>query len=181
MSTKLQLADSASRKINFKEEFLPKSMFERLMGFLQIYPTVDGFATATNKKLPKYITLDETDREAWAEDFFFTSDSNLRNELLYLFPPKQCLTRVLGWAAKTSVQFVLLFHVFDAWPLGFGKLRMRKNIKIWQLPVDTALTIIPAEKKLEIWGETFQGFVNKRAKQTVLLTANVYGPFRSDY
>ena len=120
--------------------------------------------------------MDETDRESWSEDFFQTSHSNLRNELLYLFPPKQCLNRVLKWAHTTDMQFILIFHVFDAWPLGFGKLKSKENIRCYQLPVDFAFTIIPAEKEVKIGEVIYRGFLNKRAKQTVIVTSGLIGP-----
>ena len=148
------------------------------MELLQFYPTVDAFATKANKKVAKYISLDYTDDEKWSEDFFHTSEFVLREELLYLFPPKQVLTKVFAWARFTSAPFIMIFHVFDFWPLGFEFIKNKPNTRIWQLPVDMAYTIFPCEKLLLLNDKVYFGIPNKRAKQTIVVISNVIGPVK---
>ena len=69
VSTSIQPADLPSRKIDFREEFIPQSIFEIILEFIGINPTVDGFATEANAKCDKYITLDVFDDGCFACHF----------------------------------------------------------------------------------------------------------------
>ena len=50
-----QLADEASRFVDFNEEFVPKTLFQEFCDQIRVTPTVDVFATRANKKCNKWI------------------------------------------------------------------------------------------------------------------------------
>ena len=180
ITTKLQLGDRPSREISLNDEFLPNPVFkevERLAGFKA---HVDCMADQFNTKCERYIRWRNNfipEPNAIGLDFLNTLPAKLKNLNLYIFPPKNCFTKVAVCLAKNyaSSPFILIFHRFYDLPIGCEKLLALPHAKLYTLTNSTgprtALTFVPSEKKVTLklpGGNLYQilGTPNIRPKST---------------
>ena len=174
-STKLQLADEPSRKIDWGEEFIPWPRFIQICTKFDFFPQIDLMATRNNTKAKKYI--------AWGKpynipseltkcigiDFFSHDPIDIINEKLYIFPPKVLTSKVAIHLAKYyhKHRFMFIFHVMGCLPLGLENL-IQREAKIFQITNEN-LSIIPCENQLDFDGNQYAGKWNKRTKNTFIL------------
>ena len=167
VSTHYQLADEASRNINWNEEYIPEIEFARLCNHLQIVPTIDLFASRANHKCPKWINFGlENFPGCVGFDFFAFNPKLVKNQVLYAFPPKNIINKVAAHLDQfyKNHKFVLIFHVFAEIPIGIPILLKRAVLKKVEIT-----TIIPAEFELMFEGQKHWGFFNTKPKATYAL------------
>ena len=171
VSTHYQLADEASRNINWNEEYIPEIEFARLCNQLQIVPTIDLFASRANHKCPKWINYGlENFPGCVGFDFFAFNPKLVKNHVLFAFPPKNIINKVAAHLDKfyKKHKFVLIFHVFAEIPIGIPILLKRAVLKKVEIT-----TIIPAEFELFFEGQKHWGFHNTKPKATYALCHNL--------
>ena len=170
ISTHYQLADDKSRQVGWNEEYLPQCFFHRLCRTQKFFPKVDAMATKANSKCPKYITLgkDFSDR-CLAFDFFSYPPSKLESIPFYIFPPKNVFPLVAAhlWKFYMKHEWMLVFHSFGDFPSCVAPFLKHKNIL--KLELESAFTIVPAEKKLLVGEEVHWGFRNRKPAKTFVL------------
>ena len=170
VSTHYQLADEASRNINWNEEYIPKSEFQRLCDLLNIVPSIDLFASRANFKCPKWINYGlENFPGCVGFDFFAINPNLFKNQFLFAFPPKNIVNKVATHLNRfyKKHKFVLIFHVFAELPIGIPILLERSRL----VELDIT-TIIPAEFELIFNEQKHWGFVNTKPKATYALCHN---------
>ena len=173
INTHNQLADEASRYVDYNEEFIPKSLFRSTCDHLKVYPTVDAFATAANTKCMRYITFGLSgDPNCIAFDFFTIDPKVLLSEILWIFPPKNQIQQAMAHLARyyQNHRYLLVFHSFGETPLGLPLLFQQGGAlaNFSRFPV----TIIPAEKELHFSEQLFYGFWNTKVRATKILKMN---------
>ena len=136
--------------------------------------TVDVFATKANTKCNKYINFGlSADPNCIAFDFFSTSPSELLNEILWIFPPKNLIDQTSAHLARyyKKHRYILVFHSFGEVPHGIPTLmQLGGRVKAFsQFPV----SIVPAEKQLMFEGQRFYGFWNDKTRATKMLCMNI--------
>ena len=168
-----QLADEASRYIDFNEEFVPKSLFLELCDQLKVVPSVDVFATRANKKCTKWINFGiDSSPDCISFDFFSTSPKMLKSEILWCFPPKNLINQTVSHLIRyyRNHRVLLVFHCFAELPSGISTL-LQFGGKIYNFPKFPA-TIVPAEKQLIFRDQLFYGFWNEKVRATKVLKLN---------
>ena len=128
---------------------------ERMAGFRC---TVDCMASDTNTKCKKYIKWQDDKISASnciAFDFLNTLPKSLVNETLYIFPPKNCFTKVAVHLYKhfKNTRFILVFHKIYELPLGSEKLLSLPKVKLVKLaPLNhnNVITFFPSEKRVTL-------------------------------
>ena len=173
INTHNQLADEASRFIDYNEEFIPSKLYSLTCNNLGVNPTVDAFATAANTKCPRYITFGLSgDPNCIGFDFFTIKPADLLNEILWIFPPKNQIQHVMAHLARyyENHRYLLVFHSFGETPLGLPLLLQQggKLSNFLKFPA----SIIPAEKELYFMGQLFYGFWNQKVRATKILRMN---------
>ena len=172
INTEDQIADEPSRFIDWNEEFYPKILWAQDMSKLGVTPSVDCFASEANFKCDKWINFGlSSHKKCIAFDFFSINPEYLLQEVLYIFPPKNLLTKVVSHIVRyyTTHQIVLVYHQFNEVPMAIPKLDgLRKREIIFREP----RTIIPAEFQLKIEDQLFYGFWNRKAKALKILAIN---------
>ena len=171
-STTIQKADEPSRTINYSEEFIPQFLFQKYCDLFDIVPTVDCMATYANTKCNKFISwkpvdnVHENPQKRIACNFFAQSHKDLAKETLYLFPPKRFNNKVAAHLSKffMKIPFIFIFHAIGELPMAIANL-VSKGAKLYPIS-DINVSIIPAEKRLEVNGQTFMGFWNTKSKST---------------
>ena len=142
------------------------------MSKLGVTPSVDCFASEANFKCDKWINFGlSSHKKCIAFDFFSINPEYLLQEVLYIFPPKNLLTKVVSHIVRyyTTHQIVLVYHQFNEVPMAIPKLDgLRKREIIFREP----RTIIPAEFQLKIEDQLFYGFWNRKAKALKILAIN---------
>ena len=174
-STKLQLADEPSRRINWNEEYIPWPRFHQICSKFNYYPDIDMMATRSNSKAQKYIawgkpyTIQSDIIECIGVDFFAVNPKDFTTEKLYIFPPKSMVSRVIIHLATyyKKHKYMLIFHAFGTFPLGLENL-IKQGAKLHQC-LDKEISIVPCEHKLEFQGHQYAGKWNSRAKETFIL------------
>ena len=172
INTHDQLADEPSRFIDWNEEFYPKVLWTEDMKALNVIPTVDCFASEANFKCEKWINFGLSGHKGCISfDFFSTNPEKLKKEILYVFPPKNLLTKtvmhLVRYYAKHKI--VLVYHQFNEVPMAIPHLSgFQKRYLHFKKP----RTIIPAEFQLTINNQLFYGFWNKKAKALKILALN---------
>ena len=116
-------------------------------------------ASDTNKKCDYYIKWQD-DRIASdncvAFDFLNTQPSKLKHKRLYVFPPKNCVTKTAIHLYKhfKNTKFIFIFHKIFELPLGCEKLLLLPNSKLVKLApqngCNSVLTFFPSEKKVTL-------------------------------
>ena len=174
-STRLQLADEPSRKINWNEEFIPWPRFIQICEKFQFFPDIDMMATRQNTKAKKYIawgkpyTIPDEMTECIGIDFFAINPNEFKQQKLYIFPPKSIVTKVIIHLATyyRNHDYMLIFHAFGALPLGLENL-INQGATLHQC-VNREISIVPCEHILEFQDQQYAGKWNSRAKETFIL------------
>ena len=181
--TTLQLGDKPSREISLNDEYIPSPIFkeiERLAGFKA---QVDCMADSFNTKCEHYIRWRNdglAHPKSLGLDFLNFDPAKIRNKKLYIFPPKNCFTKVAAHLVKYygRTPFILVFHKFYELPIGCEKLLALPHAKLYTLtPSNTnrqAVTFIPSEKKVTLKlpnGDKYKilGTPNSRPKATCVI------------
>ena len=174
INTNDQLADEASRAVNFNEEFIPMKIFTSLCTRLRVKPTIDVFATKANTKCKSYISFGlNNDPNCIAFDFFIVKPDDLVNDIMWVFPPKNLIHQTMAHLARfySNHRYLLVFHSFGESPLGLPKLLEQggRLVGFSKFPA----SIVPAEKKLIYEGQLFYGIWNDKVKATKILLMNL--------
>ena len=172
INTHDQIADEPSRFIDWNEEFYPKILWAQDMNSLGVFPTVDCFASEANFKCEKWINFGLSSHEKCIGfDFFSMNPDRLFDEILYIFPPKNLLTKVIAHIVRyyTTQRMVLVYHQFNEVPMAIPKLT---TLKTRDLVFREPRTIIPAEFQLKIENQLFYGFWNRKPKALKLVAIN---------
>ena len=159
LPTKYQLADEPSRDIRKSEEFLPMVHFKFLESLAGIKLHVDCMATQANAKCPEYVGLKPTELENTVHfdhtkqiflDFNQLRPTNVTGKNLYIFPPKNYLSKVAALLRRHFMDhpFVLLFHRWDELPLAITPLLNHKKSILVLLSDNKAITYFPAENNV---------------------------------
>ena len=174
VSTKCMLADEPSRKINFNEEFLLSIKFREIESKLNVKFDIDLMATSANTKCKEFIGLHPVyDHGQIGTDFFaYTGEKWLRKKL-YIFPPKNIITKALRhiFTGFTRNKIAILMKVINEFPPGFENCFHHKKCYVYAL--ENEITIIPSEKKLLLDDEVIAGDFNKIATKSILITLNL--------
>ena len=174
INTEDQLADEASRFIDYNEEFIPSSLFYEVCENLKVQPTVDAFATTANKKCSKFISFGlNSDPNCISFDFFSMTPKLLKNEIAWIFPPKNLIDQVTAHLGRyyQNHRYILIFHSFGELPHGIPML-LEQGGKLSKFPRFPA-SIIPAEKQLIFRDKLFYGIWNDKVKATKILSMNI--------
>ena len=157
--TKIQIGDKPSREISMNEEYLPKPMFRVLEKIAGFRCQVDCMASDTNKKCKLYLKWQD-DRLASpnciAFDFLNTKPKLLLNKSLFIFPPKNIVSKAAVHVFKhfKATRFIFLFHKIFELPMGCDKLLTLPNTKLVKLaPLDgnnNVITFFPSEKRVTL-------------------------------
>ena len=169
INTHNQLADEASRFVDFNEEFIPSKVFHSTCEKLQIMPTIDVFASAANKKCEKWVNFGISgDPTCVAFDFFSIRPADLLKEILWVFPPKNLIQQTMAHLARyySNHRYLLVFHSFGETPLGLPLL-MQNGGRLESFSRFPA-SIVPAEKQLYFENQLFYGFWNDKVRATKL-------------
>ena len=174
-STKLQLADLPSRKIDWNEEFIPWQKFFQICKKFNFFPDIDMMATAQNTKAKQYIMWGKPYHKqsgmtsCIGTDFFAMDPKQFKEYKLYIFPPKPMTSRVAIHLAKfyENHQYMMIFHAFHNIPLGLENL-INQGARLMQC-AEPELSIIPCEYQLEYKGNKYAGKWNNRSKTTFIL------------
>ena len=173
ISTDYQLADESSRFINYNEEYLPKSFFEKIVVGLNVRPQVDLFASQANAKCDQWINFGPTNHKSCLGfDFFCHNPARLKGKILYAFPPKNIIDKAIYHLTRyyKHHKVMLIMHVFNEWPPATPQL-IQIGAKMQKL--ESPCTVIPAEFQLEIDGHMHYGFYNNKPKATYLCSWNI--------
>ena len=174
-STSIMKADEPSRIVDFDEEYIPMYLFEKFCARFNIFPTIDCMATFANTKCKNFISWKpcknnhNNSQTNFGCNFFAQKISTLRDEILYIFPPKRLTNKVASHLGKyfMNTKFLLIFHAIGELPMSIGKL-IHLGAKLYVLNEDK-ISIIPSEKRMEANGQTFIGFWNTRHKMSYAL------------
>ena len=172
INTHDQLADESSRFIDWNEEFFPKVYWAEDMTALGVTPTVDCFASEANFKCDKWINFGlSKNKGCIGFDFFSTDPRLLAREVLYIFPPKNLLTKTVMHLVRyyPAQKMILVYHQFNEVPMVIPHL---SGMKQRVLEYNEPRTIIPAEFQLKIHDQLFYGFWNRKAKALKILALN---------
>ena len=174
VNTENQLADEASRFIDYNEEFVPQILFNELCNKLKITPSLDAFASKANRKCPKWINFGiHSDPNCVAFDFFTVKPSALESEILWIFPPKNLINQTIAHLVRyfRKHRFLLVFHSFGEIPLALPSL-LDLGGRLHSFSRFPA-TIIPAEKELIFKTQKFWGIWNEKPRATKIVTLNI--------
>ena len=172
INTHNQLADEPSRYIDWNEEFYPTILWEEDRKFLKVQPTVDCFASEANFKCKKFINFGlSKHKNCIGFDFFSTNPQKLRTEILYCFPPKNILNKVVTHLVRyyKKHKWILVYHQFNEVPFAIPKLRF---LQTKERKIRGPRTIIPAEFQLKIEEQLFYGFWNQKPKTINWIAVN---------
>ena len=102
-------------------------------------------------------------------DFFSIDSKTIEQYKLYIFPPKQLVSKVAIHLAQyyKNHQYMMIFHAFSNIPLGLENI-INQKARILQIE-EKELTIIPCENQLEFQGDIYAGKWNNRSKTTFIL------------
>ena len=157
------------------EEFMPQPTFNKLQKAAGFKCTIDCMATKANAKCKKFIQWQDdkiTVSNCIAFDFLNTLPRKLVNERLYIFPPKNCLTKTAVHVFKhfKNTKFIFVFHKIYELPLGCEKLLSLPKAHLVKLaPTQdqaTVLTFFPSEKRVTLE-------LDNKDKYLILGTPNV--------
>ena len=176
ISTKLMLADEASRRTGFLEEFVPQHIFQAIIEFLSIQPTIDGCAKMANKKLDRYCSRFDIFEKPTFVNFPCLNPNILIKEIWYLFPPRPILPKIVNLICHHKLVTLLVFHIWREIPACVTPLFCKPN-KILKFDSTTRITLIPAEKNILVDSRKLQGFFNHSIEATYVIYTNPIGPF----
>ena len=170
VNTHDMIADGPSRVVDWNQEFIPKSIFNKLCLNLNIRPTVDVFASKANAKCEKWVNFGLTGEDnCIGFDFFSMNPLNLTNEFLWVFPPKNIVNLAATHLTRyySNTDFAFLFHSFGEWPIGIASLIQMGGI-VYDIP-NAPISIVPAEFQLHFEDQLFYGVWNSKIKATKIL------------
>ena len=169
------VADAASRRIGYKEEFVPSHIYDALIAFFGFYPTADGFATSANKKCEKYCARYAVFEKPNFVDFISLPPEDLQSEWWYLFPPRALLGETVKLIDKFKLSTILIFHIWQEIPPEVHVIYKRPN-KIVKLDKSMRITLIPAERSIILDSKQLQGYFNHNIEKTFIILTNPKGP-----
>ena len=172
INTHDQIADEPSRFVDWNEEFYPKVLWEEDMNQVGIIPTIDCFASEANFKCDRWINFGLSQHKGCIGfDFFSMDPEKMKGEILYVFPPKNMLTKTIMHLVRyyTTSKIVLVYHQFNEVPMAVPHLSVFSQRSI---QFNQPRTIIPAEFQLRIKEQLFYGFWNKKAKALKIIALN---------
>ena len=176
VGTEIQLGDRPSRRVDLNEEFLPQAHFRAICNHIGTFPQVDSMSTADNKKCKWFIPW-RPSRSKWAinNDFLAMKPENVQNKILYIFPPKNMLARVLSHVQSNFMnsRFIMIVHVFKEWPLGVQMFQNNKKSKIFYLDTNRHWTLFPSESEMNLEGKVVRGRPNTRVAKFLVITHNL--------
>ena len=121
--------------------------------------TIDCMASDTNKKCNKFLKWRD-DRINLSScigfDFLNTDPKMLSNHSLFIFPPKNIVTKTAVHVFKhfKNTKFIFLFHKIFELPMGCEKLLSLPNTKLVKLAPSehskNVLTFFPSEKRVTL-------------------------------
>jgi hypothetical protein len=144
------LADEASRVLDLNEEILNPNCLTWLETQLIKKPNIDGCATFANKKYKKYISRFKETENHWTN---FLTYSPEKNDVLYLFPPKNAQNFMAKklFTKYENLPFVAIFHTFEKTPF-FLPFKPKKSRLINLSNKFDNPTLTPSKNKSENWG-----------------------------
>lgn len=156
--TKIQIGDRPSREISLNEEFLPKPSFKTLQRIAGFQCNIDCMASDTNKKCKKFLKWRDkvTLPSCVGFDFLNTNPKLLSNNSLFIFPPKNIVTKTAVHIFKhfKNTKFIFLFHKIFELPMGCEKLLTLPNTRLVKLAPSeyskNVLTFFPSEKRVTL-------------------------------
>ena len=173
IDTENQLADAASRHIDYNQEYVPKILYRQFCRQIRVQPTIDVMATRANRKCVKWVNFGlDLHPDCIAYDFFSVDPKSLLADILWIFPPKNLIQQAMAHLARhyKNHRWLLVFHSFGEMPLGLPALLQLggKLTKFHRFPA----TIVPAEKKLVFENQEFWGIWNDKVRATKILRMN---------
>ena len=157
--TALQIGDRPSREISLNEEFIPKPSFKILQKIAGFCCDIDCMASDTNTKCKKFFKWQD-DRIRMSScvgfDFLNTNPKPFINKSLFIFPPKNIITKTAVHVFKhyKNTKFIFLFHKFYELPMGCDKLLTLPNTKLVKLApregLNNVITFFPSEKRVTL-------------------------------
>ena len=153
--TLYQLADKPSREISLNEEFLPHAAFRELERVAGFRCTIDCMASDTNAKCQKYIKWRDDNinyKNCLSIDFLMTPTAKLKNDRLYVFPPKNVMAKTADHLLEyfSHHKFIFVYHQFDELPLAVVRLLSLTSTRHLTLTDKQAITFIPSEKRVTL-------------------------------
>ena len=167
ISTLFQVADRPSRRILWNEEFIPMKIFQRIQQKIGVRFEIDLMATPQNAKCERFISWCQTPT-SWHTNLFTIKPAKLQGYTCYCFPPKNLLAQTLTFVKNNLMhtKIVIIFHVWAEWPLSVTTFQRQKNVRFVKLHPNwlnfPALSLIPSEKKVEIYDQSFCASFNTR-------------------
>ena len=145
------IADKDSRAVDFSEEYIPMPLYDQICVEMDIQPTVDLMASESNRKTKWFVNRGPTNHpDCLGIEFFSISPIRLEGHVLYVFPPKVMLTRVLSTLANsfTKFQILLIFPVWEEMPVGWARVTKAFDKVKMLVYRNGPLSIIPDDKQL---------------------------------
>ena len=145
------IADKDSRVVDYSEEYIPTPLFEQICMEMGINPTVDLMASESNRKTKWFINRGPSNHpDCLGIEFFSISPMRLEGHVLYVFPPKVMLTKVLSTLANsfTRFQILLIFPVWEEMPVGWARVTKAFDKVKMLVYRNGPLSIIPDDKQL---------------------------------
>ena len=128
---------------------------------------IDLMATPQNAKCERFISWCQTPT-SWHTNLFTIKPAKLQGYTCYCFPPKNLLAQTLTFVKNNLMhtKIVIIFHVWAEWPLSVTTFQRQKNVRFVKLHPNwlnfPALSLIPSEKKAEIYDQSFCASFNTR-------------------
>lgn len=151
----MQLADKPSREVSLNEEFLPHPIFHQLELLAGFKAEIDCMASDTNYKCSRYIKWRDDKlmfRKCLGINFFHVKPALLKDANLYVFPPKNCMTKTANFLFRLYERnnFIFVFHIFAELPLGCERLLTLPHARLEKLTDKHAVSFFPSEKRVTI-------------------------------
>ena len=155
--TSIQIGDRPSREISLNEEYIPKASFAVLQRIAGFRCDIDCMASDTNNKCKNYVKWRDDkihNSHCIGFDFLNINPAKFINKSLFIFPPKNIVTKTAVHIFKhfKNNKFIFLFHKIYELPMGCEKLLTLPNTKLVKLaPLDdnkNVVTFFPSEKKV---------------------------------
>ena len=170
--TTQQLADEASRLVDWNEEIFNPTIFPLFYQWLQMDITLDAMSQFYNTVCPWFVSR-APDPRAWATDFFKVKNFGENN--IYVFPPKPMQKYAAQHLVKYAMQhnWVLIWHIWTnepAWTPLYPTITTFNLSEIWQEPI----TLLPTRTYSALYGYYEP---NDIARATIAI---INAPFREE-
>ena len=150
------IADKDSRVIDYSEEYVPSPLYNQICNEMDIKPTIDLMASESNRKTKWFINRGPSRHpDCLGIEFFSINPTRLNGHVLYIFPPKVMLTKVLSTLANsfTNFQILLIFPVWEEMPVGWARVTKAFTSVKMLVYRRGAISIIPDDKQLIFRGK----------------------------